>query len=225
MEVGQVKTYSTKFRSFELGQMETGKIQPWQGYGRNDSDDDIDIPPVHQPITIWLLLARETNAGCTRYPPNIFHLLSSKYGVPGIPPNKLRQLPSKLHQVPSKYTIGGTLQIYYTRYPPNCTKYPLNCKYSTDARAILFGAMQLSERQVQWNSCKFCKYNTHIINTNTKRKIQTQHTQCKYMRMAAIAMSQRRVRSELHQKCESGRWRRLWTTHCLFSCASSDMHL
>ena len=162
---------------------------------------------------------------CTRYPSNILHHVPSKYTPPVTLQIWCTWYTTERTALVTIQIAPGTLQIFYIRYPPNCTKYPLNCKYSTDARAILFGAMQLSERQVQWNSCKFCKYNTHSANTNTKRKIQIQHTQCIYMRMAAIAMSRRRVRSKLHQKCESGRWRRLCTTHCLFSCASSDMHL
>ena len=51
----------------------------------DDSDDDVDRH-VHQKITIWLLLARETNAGCNRYPPNIY--CTKKYQVP----SKLQQI-------------------------------------------------------------------------------------------------------------------------------------
>ena len=91
----------------------------------DDSDDDIDRP-VHQQITIWLLLARETNAGCNRYPPNILHQVASKYLLHKKVPGTLKIAtdtypPNLVHQVASKYKV-----LKGTRYPQNCRRYPQN---------------------------------------------------------------------------------------------------
>ena len=111
---GQVQTYSIKTRISELGQIETGKMQPWQGCDRDDSDDGIDNPPTcisRSQFGFFWRGRRMRGAPLTRYPANKLHQVYT--------PNIVQQVPSKYTAPVTVQIAPGTLLIYYNRYPPN----------------------------------------------------------------------------------------------------------